>query len=279
MMVNYRDRLKKAQAKCVEKGIEPTRPEWLMLDLFQWQKSDYLMHSNDEMTKAHQILFDNAESRMLDGEPIQYIVGTQSFYGEIFKVSEHCLIPRPETEEVLLHFYKSVHSGDKVVDIGTGSGNIPIVLKKLNSNLEVLATDLYEAALSVAKENADAHGVDIAFLQGNALAPLIERNIKVNGLISNPPYIDNSEADLMDDTVLKYEPYTALFAEDNGYQVYDTILRQLPEVLLPGAAVVFEIGYKQGPTLKRKIEEKYPTVDVQIIKDINNNDRMISFKW
>ena len=279
MTVNYRERLKIAQSKCEAKGVEVTRAEWLMLDLFQWQKTDYLLHADEIMTEAHNVLFDNAEARMLQGEPIQYIVGTQSFYGEIFKVNEHCLIPRPETEEVVLHFYNLVKSGDKVVDIGTGSGNIPILLKKMNQYLDVLATDLYDAALSVAKDNAQYHDVDITFLQGDALNPLIEKNIKVNGLISNPPYIADSEKTLMEDTVLRYEPTSALFAENNGFQVYDKILEQLPDVLLPNAIVVFEIGYKQGLTLKKKIEEKYPAVCVQIIKDINNNDRIISFEW
>lgn len=279
MMVNYRERLKIAQDKCETKGIEVTRAEWLMLDLFQWQKLDYLLHADEVMTEAHNVLFDNAEARMLQGEPIQYIVGMQSFYGEIFKVNEHCLIPRPETEEVLLHFYNLVKSGDKVVDIGTGSGNIPILLKKMNQNLDVIATDLYDEALSVAKENAEYHDVDVIFLQGDALNPLIEKHIKVNGLISNPPYIAESEKALMDDTVLQYEPMSALFAENNGFQVYEKILDQLPDVLLPNAIVVFEIGYKQGATLKSKIEKKYPAVSVQIIKDINDNDRMVSFKW
>lgn len=149
----------------------------------------------------------------------------------------------------------------------------------MNQYLDVLATDLYDAALSVAKDNAQYHDVDITFLQGDALNPLIEKNIKVNGLISNPPYIADSEKTLMEDTVLRYEPTSALFAENNGFQVYDKILEQLPDVLLPNAIVVFEIGYKQGLTLKKKIEEKYPAVCVQIIKDINNNDRIISFKW
>ncbi|HLR18786.1 MAG TPA: peptide chain release factor N(5)-glutamine methyltransferase [Staphylococcus sp.] len=278
-MVNYKAILDRAKVKCVEQNIETVRAEWLMLDLFQWSKVDYLMQMDNEISKTHLAMFEDAEIRMLKGEPIQYIVGKQSFYGETFKVTKDCLIPRPETEEVMLHFYNQIHSGDHVVDIGTGSGNIPIMLKKLDSSLKVYATDLFDAALAVARENAYNHSVDINFLQGDALTPLIEAGVTVNGLISNPPYIDDDEANLMDDTVLKYEPYSALFAEDNGYKVYDTILEQLPKVLLPNAKVVFEIGYLQGKTLKQKIHSKYPSLDVQIIKDINNNDRIISFIW
>ncbi|MDW4396829.1 protein-(glutamine-N5) methyltransferase, release factor-specific [Staphylococcus saprophyticus] len=278
-MVNYKTLLNQAKVKCNEQGIESTRAEWLMLDLFNWSKANYLMHMDDEVTLQHKNLFDDATQRMLNDEPIQYILGKQAFYGEVFKVNKHCLIPRPETEEVMLHFYNQLHSGDCVVDIGTGSGNIPISLKKLDPSLEVYATDLYTSALSVAKANAKMHQVEIRFLLGDTLMPLIEHGIKVNGLISNPPYIDDNDALIMDNTVLNYEPHTALFAKNNGYDIYDKIIDQLREVLLPNAKVVFEIGFNQGQTLKQRIIEKYPSLDVQIIKDINNNDRIISFVW
>lgn len=278
-MVNYKTLLNHVKDQCKRHNIETMRAEWLMLDLFEWSKADLLMHMQDTMPEAHVTIFEAATKRMLKNEPIQYIVGKQSFYGESFKVNEHCLIPRPETEEVMLHFYKQLHAGDTIVDIGTGSGNIPITLKKLDASFKVYATDLYEAPLLVAQENAKTHQVDISFLQGDALVPLIERGIKVNGLISNPPYIDDSEAVLMDEHVLKYEPHTALFAQDKGYRVYDTILDQLPYVLLPQAKVVFEIGFNQGETLKRKILTKYPNLEVEIVKDINQNDRIISFVW
>lgn len=111
----------------------------------------------------------------------------------------------------------------------------------MDPSLEVYATDLYTSALSVAKANAKMHQVEIRFLLGDTLMPLIEHGIKVNGLISNPPYIDDNDALIMDNTVLNYEPHTALFAKNNGYDIYDKIIDQLREVLLPNAKVVFEI--------------------------------------
>ncbi|RIM24133.1 peptide chain release factor N(5)-glutamine methyltransferase, partial [Staphylococcus cohnii] len=98
--------------KCFELDIETTRAEWLMLDLVQGSKADYLMHKDEVMSDIHLELYNDAEVRMLKGEPIQYIVGSQSFYGETLKVTEDCLIPRPDTEEVMLHFYKEIHSDD-----------------------------------------------------------------------------------------------------------------------------------------------------------------------
>src|SRR5699024_7798341 len=127
--------------------------------------------------------------------------------------------------------------------------------------------------------NAEYFVVDVIFLQGDSLKPLIKMHITVNGLISNPSYIVESDKAVMDDTVLHYEPMSAFFADNNTFQVYEKILVQLPDLLLPNAIVVFEISYKQGAILKSKIEKKYPAVSVQIIKDINDNDRMVSFKW
>lgn len=278
-MVSFKSALDRAKSECIELNIETTRIEWLMMDLFQWTKVDFIVHMNDEMTSAQSQQFDVAKSRMLNGEPIQYIVGYQSFYGERFKVNNDCLIPRPETEEVMLHFLEKLNRDDTIVDIGTGSGNIPIMLKKLNTSLKIYATDISNKALLVAKENARQHQVDIKFLEGDALQPLIEQGIKVNGLISNPPYIDRADATFMEDTVLSYEPHSALFANDHGYRVYHDILANLPKVLKPNAQVVFEIGYNQGEILKNKIQTMYPDLMVSIVQDINNNDRIISFKW
>ena len=278
-MLNYKSLLGQAQQQCLHKGFEKSRTEWLMLDLFHWNKTDLLLHLNDEVTAEHLKLYEKATERMLTGEPIQYIVGHQTFYGETFKVNQHCLIPRPETEEVMLHFFHQLKHEDQVVDIGTGSGNIPIMLKKLDPTLKVYATDLYSEPLEIAKDNAKKHNTEINFLQGDTLTPLFEQGLKFNGLISNPPYIDNEEAKMMEETVLKYEPHHALFAESHGYQIYDQILSQLPKVLLPHAKVVFEIGFKQGEQLKQMIYERYPHLEVNLIKDINGNNRIISFEW
>ena len=230
-MASFKDTLQEAIELTKEKGFEQSRAEWLMLDLFEWSRTDYLMHMYDEMSQAEEAKFSLALDRMLLGEPIQYIVGFQSFYGYQLQVNSHCLIPRPETEEVMLHFLEHCKDGSTIADIGTGSGAIAIVLKKLNPTLNVIATDLIEDTLEVASDNAHQLKADIRFLKGNALKPLIKENIKLDGLISNPPYIDQTEMKDMEDTVVKYEPHIALFAEDEGYEIYEMILDDLPKVL------------------------------------------------
>ena len=278
-MVNYKDKLQEAIQLTLDKGYEQTRAEWLLLDLFKWSRTDYLIHREEQMSQADIAKFDLALHRMLSGEPIQYIVGFQSFYGYNFEVDNNCLIPRPETEEVMLHFLNQCHHQDTVADIGTGSGAIAITLKLLKPDLNVLATDLYEDTLNVARNNATLHQQEIQFLQGDALKPLIDNNIKVDGLISNPPYIDECEARDMDDTVLKYEPHHALFAENEGYAIYEGILKDLPQVMKEQGHVVFEIGYNQGNQLKALINSMYHDKLVKVIRDINGNERIVSFKW
>lgn len=278
-MASFKDKLTEAIQLAKNKGFEQSRAEWLMLDLFGWSRMDYLMHMYDEMNEAEETKFSLAVERMLLGEPIQYIVGFQMFYGLQFQVNAHCLIPRPETEEVMLHFLEHVKEEATVVDIGTGSGALAVSLKKLSPKLNVVATDVVQETLDLAKDNAYNYNADIEFLHGNALKPLIKNNIKVDGLISNPPYIDYEEVHSMADTVVKYEPHVALFAENKGYAIYESILNDLPKVLNEDAYVTFEIGYNQGEILKELILKKYSNLSVNVIKDINGIDRIVSFEW
>lgn len=145
--------------------------------------------------------------------------------------------------------------------------------------MKVIATDLYKETLTIAQENASYLDADIIFMQGDVLKPLIQKNIKVDGLISNPPYISEKETCQMTNTVLKYEPHHALFAENNGFAIYEAILDDLPKVLNEDAFVTFEIGYQQGLQLKQLVLQRYPKLDVKVTKDINGLDRIVSFKW
>ncbi|WP_114602939.1 peptide chain release factor N(5)-glutamine methyltransferase [Staphylococcus sp. EZ-P03] len=277
--MSYKEAVQSAAKQAVARGFESKRAEWLLLDLLDWSLADYVLKMNDTMTETHRSAYQAATERMLTGEPIQYITGFQSFYGERFKVDARCLIPRPETEEVLLHFMNQLSNGDCVADIGTGSGIIAVMLKLLKPDLTVYATDLFEGPLEVARANAAMHQTDITFLQGSDLSPLIEQNIRLDGLISNPPYIDQAESIDMAETVVDYEPHQALFAKEHGLAIYRAIIEKLPLVLNDNAVVVFEIGYNQGEVLKALIQSIYPSIEVDVIQDINQNDRIISFIW
>ncbi|MCY1569040.1 peptide chain release factor N(5)-glutamine methyltransferase [Staphylococcus pettenkoferi] len=278
-MASYSEVLRQARSEAERDGIEPTSVEWLFFELLDWRRHDFIMKKDDKMTEAEVQQFKLGMQRLLEGEPVQYILGYQYFYGERFKVNPSCLIPRPETEEVMLHFVKQLRPHARVVDIGTGSGNLPIMIKHITPSAEVLATDISEEALQVARANAAEHEVDIEFLEGNTLEPLIEQGIKVDGLISNPPYISEDELEVMGESVKRYEPQVALFAEDRGLAIYHKILKELPQVLNPEAVVTFEIGYQQGERITQLIHALYPWLNVDVVQDINSNERIASFVW
>ncbi|WP_145115805.1 peptide chain release factor N(5)-glutamine methyltransferase [Staphylococcus argensis] len=278
-MASYSDVLQQAQSKAEIYGVEHASVEWLFFELLGWRRHDFIMKKDATMSEHEVTQFEQGMKRLLQGEPVQYILGYQYFYGEQFKVNPSCLIPRPETEEVMLHFVKQLSPHARVVDIGTGSGNLPIMIKQLVPSTEVLATDLSSEALQVARDSVQMHEVDIEFLEGNTLEPLIERGIKVDGLISNPPYISEDELEVMSESVKRYEPQLALFAEEQGLAVYHKILNELPQVLNSEAVVTFEIGYQQGERITQLIHALYPWLNVDVVQDINGNERIASFVW
>ncbi|MCY1609645.1 peptide chain release factor N(5)-glutamine methyltransferase [Staphylococcus pettenkoferi] len=278
-MASYSDVLQQAQNDAEIYGVEHASVEWLFFELLDWRRHDFIMKKDATMSEHEIAQFKRGMKRLLQGEPVQYILGYQYFYGEQFKVSPSCLIPRPETEEVMLHFVKQLRPYARVVDIGTGSGNLPIMIKHLAPSTEVFVTDISSEALQVARANAAEHEVDVEFLEGNTLEPLIEQGIKVDGLISNPPYISEDELEVMGESVKRYEPQIALFAEDRGLAIYHKILKELPQVLNPEAVVTFEIGYQQGERITQLIHALYPWLNVEVVQDINGNERIVSFVW
>lgn len=216
------------------------------------------------------------------GMPLQHLTGYEYFYGRRFTVDGHVLIPRPETEELVQHVIR--HDVDfrkkplRIVDVGTGSGVIAITLKLEWSDAEVFATDISEEVLQVAKKNAAEWNADVAFLQGNFLEPLIEREMVVDILVSNPPYIAEKERNVLSDTVKNYDPELALFAGDDGLSAYKEIIRQAKRVVRPGGLIAFEIGHEQGNAVKKLLMETFPYSDVDILQDINKKDRIVTAK-
>jgi release factor glutamine methyltransferase len=220
------------------------------------------------------------------GIPVQYLMGKEEFYGRSFFVSEEVLIPRPETEELVVgvldrvkkHFGNSSGSADKkwsVVDVGTGSGAIAITLALENSHLNVHATDIAGESLEVAMDNAEALGADVEFLQGDLLLPFIEQDIKVDVVVSNPPYIPQKEYEGLSTVVKDFEPYRALVGGISGLEFYERFMDELPKVLKERAIVAFEVGMGQGEAVKELLEKTFPQGAVEVVLDINGKDRMV----
>ncbi|EGQ0374410.1 peptide chain release factor N(5)-glutamine methyltransferase [Staphylococcus pseudintermedius] len=277
--MNYKEWRQQAEQQMVVKGYEPNAIQWFMMDTLQWSRTSLILNEMTPIAESTLKQLNDGLSQLLTGMPVQYVVGQSEFYGRQFKVNSDVLIPRPETEEVVHYFLTQLTAAKVVADIGVGSGAIAITLKAERPELRVIATDISFQALAVARENAQRLQRDITFLQGNALQPLIDQDVRLDGLISNPPYIGEHERTLMDNSVIQYEPHVALFAAQEGYQVYAAILRDLPHVMQDGAPVVFEIGFQQGAQLTRMMQQLYPHITPEVINDINGHARIFHFKW
>lgn len=217
------------------------------------------------------------------GVPIQHLIGTESFFGRDFLVNQDVLIPRPETEELVLQVINHAKERIKntpptIVDVGTGSGVIAVTLALEIPGATVYATDISDEALVVAKQNAMVHQADVIFLQGNYLQPVREVQLQVDLIVSNPPYISETEKKNLADTVIDFDPALALFAEENGLAAYKEIISQLPNDLTESGAVFFEIGYQQGEVVCELLKERFPNSEPVIVKDINKNDRIVICK-
>lgn len=210
--------------------------------------------------------------------PIQYILGTTSFYGFTFEVNKNVLIPRPETEElvewIVNDYLPSNNIKFKILDIGTGSGCIAISLAKNISNAHIFALDVSEKALATAKKNAVLNGVNVTFLRKNILETTdLEQQFDV--IVSNPPYVRNLEKEEIKKNVLNNEPHLALFvADDDALVFYRKIAQLALKNLSKSGLLYFEINQYLG---KETVEllENLGYKDIELKKDIYGNDRMI----
>ena len=240
--------------------------------------------SDEEVEKWNAILVDLQQEK-----PIQYITGEAWFYGLKFEVNENTLIPRPETEELvewIIESQKSKVQSQKleILDIGTGSGCIPISLKANLPQANVSAIDVSEQALEVAKRNANSNKVEINFIQANILevedlsqlqTPNFQLPTSIDIIVSNPPYVRNLEKEEIKKNVLDYEPHLALFVEDTDALLFYRKIAQLAlKNLSPNGLLFFEINQYLG---KETVEllQNLGFKNIELKKDMYGNDRMI----
>ena len=230
-------------------------------------------HPEREVTTAQQTQFEGWLSRRVDGEPVAYILGGVGFYDMELRVTPDVLIPRPETELLLEEALRLIDA-DKpavVADIGTGSGALAVAFKRHRPLCAVYATDICEAALDVARENARRHDANIVFLQGDLACPLIARGVEVDLLMANLPYIESDELAGLD--VARHEPRLALDGGEDGLRLIRGLMRQLDSVCKPGGRVLLEIGAGQGDAVRR-LARDIRGVDVQILRDYAGLERI-----
>jgi release factor glutamine methyltransferase len=223
--------------------------------------------------------------RAAENEPVAYLVGMTEFYSLQMKVTPDCMIPRPETEllvERAIEFLRRRTGTQHVCDLCTGCGCIAVAIAKNFPDARIIATDICDAALNAASQNVEKHQLKdrITLLCGDLFDPIVPQLdvSKFDLIVCNPPYVSAAEFEKLDKNVKDYEPRLALFAGQDGLDVYRRIFERVDRVLKADAALMLEIGYAQGQAVKELLEQTNCFGEVRIEKDFHNNDRIVTAK-
>ena len=274
--MNRRQAITKACLLLRRRGKEESLARFLLMYILDESPQLFSNSLSEQMSKENEDkYFSLIEKHIKEDVPLSHLVGFEYFYDRKYKVTKDVLSPRMETEELIYKVIEYVKASNKnkfkILDLCTGSGIIAITLKKEleQVSVDVIASDISEEAIEVAKENAQSHDATIKFIKSD-----IFNNIdnKFDIIVSNPPYIDRKDEVTMQDNVLKYDPHLALFAEEEGMFFYRKIIEQAKDYLKENGVMFFEIGYDQRDKIIN-LSEKNGYL-AQVYKDINNRDRM-----
>lgn len=253
----------------------------LMEHILGFSRKDVLLNPHATADEDKLKTFNETlKNRLVDRIPVQYLIGRAHFFGREFVVTPDVLIPRADTETLVhecLLLIKSNRSIKTVVDIGTGSGCIALSIAANVNDIEVVACDVSEKALAVAKMNTGKLGLleRVRFVQSDLLGAFEE---KFDLIVSNPPYIAPSLMATLEPEVIKHEPHLALFAEDpEGVDFYRRIIEQAKSKLNSGGYIAFEVGIDQADSVRAILEEAGFS-EVRKVKDFNNIDRVVIAK-
>ena len=274
--MNRRQAITKACLLLRRQGKEESLARFLLMYMLDESPQLFLNCMSEQMSKENEEkYFSLIEKHIKEDVPLSLLVGFEYFYDRKFKVTKDVLSPRMETEELIYKVIEYVKANNKnnlkILDLCTGSGIIAITLKKELDEIliDVVASDISEEAIEVAKENAQYHDTDVRFIQSDIFNNIDD---KFDIIVSNPPYIDRKDEVTMQDNVLKYDPHLALFAEEEGMYFYRKIIEQAKDYLKENGVMFFEIGYDQKDKII-KLSKKNGYL-AQVYKDINNRDRM-----
>lgn len=256
----------------VKEDIPLLTKKIILSDILNLTTPEISLNKEKQLTKKEYKSYQKKINKIKNNIPVQYVLGHTNFYGYEFLINKNVLIPRPETETLVyeaLNIIKNNFTNPNIIEVGTGSGIIPITIKK-NIESNITATDISKKALKIAKRNAKENKVKINFIHTNIL-----KNIKgkFDILISNPPYISKNEK--IEDIVYNNEPHLALFAEDDGLYFYKKILEQSKKILNKKNIIIFEIGKDQNKILTKIVKNYYQEAKIITKKDNNNFDRIL----
>ena len=250
--------------------------KWILAEVFHFSATEIYGGKDTIFPENQQKRLEDILARLKKAEPLQYILGEASFYGRSFHVTPDVLIPRPETEE-LIEWIVDDHPEPHlhVLDIGTGSGCIPVTLAHLLDRPVLTAWEVSDAALSIARSNAARHGAVVNFVQTDVLRPELPATEPVDLLVSNPPYVTEKERGNMEANVLEWEPELALFVPDEDpLRFYRRLADIGSQLLAPQGQLYVEINRAYGEAVVRLLQgQGYRAVELR--KDLSGNDRMI----
>ncbi len=249
--------------------------DFIIQMLFNFTSKDFILGRSLEqwqIDKIEKIIKERVNSR----RPIQQIIGSAFFYGRRFFVNEYTLIPRPETEILVSEVLKIIEdiNNPKILDIGTGTGCIPITLAIENKNINAHSVDISKEAIEMAEKNALLHNVyeKIKFIESDLFSKIKE---KYNVIVSNPPYIPIKDKDSLQYEVKNYDPSLALFANDEeGIEYYQKIITNANKYIFDDGFLCFEIGQNQGKLVSDLLKDNGYR-NIKIVKDLNSLDRVI----
>ncbi len=243
----------------------------VVCDKLSYNLSQLVVHYDEECEVAE---LESIIEELRRGRPVQYVLGRAEFCDFVFEVAEGVLIPRPETEELVYRIAESAKRGARILDIGTGSGAIAIALAKLVKEAEVVAIDISSEALAIAKKNAERLGAEVEFVEADALGDL-SRLGEFDIIVSNPPYIPQSDIVDMRKNVVDFEPHTALFVPDNDIlKFYVATAENAQKMLREDGSLWFEIYEKAGAELCEMLRAK-GFMQTELIEDSNLKPRMV----
>ena len=274
--MNRRQAITRACLLLRRQGKEESLARFLLMYILDENSQQFTNNISEQLSKEkEELYFSLIDKHIEKNMPLSHLAGFEYFYDRKFKVTKDVLSPRMETEELIykvIEYIKSINKNNiKILDLCTGSGIIGITLRKEleSKSIEVVASDISEEALKVAKENAIMNEAEVKFIQSDIFENI---NEKFDIIVSNPPYIAYNDKVTMEDNVLNYDPHLALFAEEDGMYFYREIVENSKEYLNKDGMIFFEIGYDQREKILKLANEN--EFKAEVYKDINGRDRM-----
>jgi len=271
-IMNFKQLKSSLEQEFESAGIKETSDiDWIVCEIVGKRRSE--LARIEKFSEEELLKIQNAISLRLEHIPIGYIFGKTNFYGYDLNVTKDVLIPRLDTEILVEKIIKDINKNvDKlsVLDIGTGSGAIAIVIKK-ETLAKVTAVDVSKSALLVANQNAKLNNADIEFIESNLFENLTDRKFDI--IVSNPPYIESEVIKSLDKEVRDNEPVLALDGGNDGLDFYRKIVSAAPSHLYENGRLYFEIGYNQGEAVSKLMQDRFK--NIEILKDYEGNDRVV----